>query len=95
MPTILFSETPLVAEVDIIFRCIKSFFKGNFCGMDGLRSQYLLDTLCGEGFVVSRNFLCAIPLVINLSLGERCPMNLTEFVVYAPLKSLLKSDGGI
>lgn len=36
MSTIVFSEVPLGVEVDIVFRCIKSFSKGTSYGKDGL-----------------------------------------------------------
>ncbi|CAI8611853.1 unnamed protein product [Vicia faba] len=45
MATTLFSEAPLVVEVYIVLRCIKSFPKGTSCGRDGLQAQYLLDTM--------------------------------------------------
>ena len=34
MPSTIFSETPLVAEVDTILGCIKSFPKGTSCGRE-------------------------------------------------------------
>ena len=95
MPTTLFSEAPLVVEVDTVLKCIKSFPKGTSCGRDGLRAQLLLDALCGEGSAVARDLLCVITLVVNLWLGGRCPLSLAEFVASAPLTPLLKSDGGI
>ncbi|CAL5198080.1 unnamed protein product [Lathyrus oleraceus] len=96
MSTTLFSEAPLVDEVDIVFECISSLFKGASCGRDGLRAQHLLDALYGEGFIVSRDLLCAlITLVVNLWLGRRFQMSLRGFVASVPLKSLLKPDGGI
>ncbi|CAI8607699.1 unnamed protein product [Vicia faba] len=51
--------------------------------------------LCGEEFVVARNLLYAITLVVNLWLGGRCLMSLVEYVASAPLTLLLKLDGGI
>jgi len=95
MPTTMFSEAPLVVEVDTVLKCIKSFPKGTSCGRDGLRAQHLLDALCGEGSAVARDLLCAITLVVNLWLGGRCPLSLEEFVASAPLTPLLKPDGGI
>jgi len=95
MPTTLFSEAPLVVEVDTVLKCIKSFPKRTSCGRDGLRAQHLLDALCGEGLVMARDLLCAITLVVNLWLGGRCPLSLAEFVASAPLTPLLKPDGGI
>ncbi|GJY38563.1 hypothetical protein Tco_0424927 [Tanacetum coccineum] len=47
MPSITFSEPPLVAEIDSVFGYIKSFPKGTSCGRDGLRAQHILDALCG------------------------------------------------
>ncbi|GJS30978.1 hypothetical protein Tco_0491598 [Tanacetum coccineum] len=38
MPSITFSEPPLVAEIDSVFSCIKSFPKSTSCGRDGLRA---------------------------------------------------------
>ncbi|GKB17841.1 hypothetical protein Tco_0851764 [Tanacetum coccineum] len=49
IPSITFSEPPLVAEIDSVFSCIKSFPKGTLCERDGLRAQHILDALCGEG----------------------------------------------
>ena len=80
MPTTLFSEAPLVVEVDTVLKCIKSFPKGKSCGRDGLRAQQILDALCRKGSVVARDLLCAITLVVNLWLGGRCPLSLAEFV---------------
>lgn len=51
LPTTLFSEAPLVYEVDTISRCIKSFANRTSCGIDGLRENFLLDALYGEGLV--------------------------------------------
>ncbi|MCI46258.1 hypothetical protein A2U01_0067498, partial [Trifolium medium] len=42
-----------------------------------------------------RDLLDAITLVVNLWLGGRCPITLSEFVASAPLTPLLKPDGGI
>jgi len=95
MSTTLFFEAPLVVEVDTVLKYIKSFPKGTSCSRDGLRAQHLLDALCGEGSAVARDLLCAITLVVNLWLGGRCPLSLTEFVASAPLTPLLKLDGGI
>lgn len=66
MLTTLFSEAPLVVEVDIVFKCIKSLPKGASCGRNGLRAQHLLDALCGEGYDLSRDLICVITLVVNL-----------------------------
>jgi hypothetical protein len=95
MSTTMFSEAPLVAEVDTVLGCIKSFSKGTSCGRDGLRAQHILDALCREGSAVARYLLNAITPVVNLWLGGRCPMSLSEFVASTPLTPLLKSDGGI
>jgi hypothetical protein len=95
MPTTMFSEAPVVIEVETVLKCIKSFPKGTSCGRDGLRAQHLLDALCEEGSVVAIDLLCAITLVVNLWLGGRCPLSLAEFVASAPLTPLLKPDGGI
>ncbi|KAK2449842.1 hypothetical protein QL285_008997 [Trifolium repens] len=95
MPTSMFSEAPFVAKVDTVLGCIKYFPKGTSCGTEGLRAQHILDALCGEGSAVARDLINVITSVINLWLGGRCPMSLSEFVVSAPLTPLLKSDGGI
>ncbi|GJR15355.1 hypothetical protein Tco_0798007 [Tanacetum coccineum] len=57
MPSITFSEPPLVAEIDSVFSCIKSFPKGTSCGRDGLRAQHILDALCGEGSATATDLL--------------------------------------
>ncbi|PNX94145.1 hypothetical protein L195_g017315 [Trifolium pratense] len=93
MPTTMFFEPPHVVEVDTVLRCIELFPKGPLCGRDGLRSQHLLDALCGEGSVVAKDLLGVITLVVNLWFGGRCPMSLSEFVDFAPLTPLLKSNG--
>lgn len=54
---------------------------------------YILEALCGEGFVMARYLLYAIILVIDLWLVGRCQMSL--FVVSTPLTMLLEHDGGI
>lgn len=95
MLTTLFSETPIAVEVDIVFRCIKSFYKGTSCGRDGLRAQNLLNAMCGEGYFVSRDLLCSITVVVNLWLGGRCRMSLEEFISSTSLTLLLKCDGRI
>src|SRR6266487_829484 len=51
--------------------------------------------MCGEDSPVARDLLDAITLVVNLWLGGRCPVSLSEFVASAPLTPLLKPDGGI
>ncbi|GJS12032.1 putative reverse transcriptase domain-containing protein [Tanacetum coccineum] len=94
MPSNTFSEPPLVAEIDCVFGCIKSFPKGTSCGRDGLRAQHILDALCGEGSATATSLLKAITLVINLWLAGRCPPILAEFVASAPLTPLLKPDNG-
>ena len=95
LPDALFSEPPLVAEVDCVLACVKSFPKGTSCGRDGLRAQHILDALCGEGSAVATDLLRAITAVVNLWLGGRCPKSLAEFVASAPLTPLLKPDNGI
>lgn len=95
MPSNIYSEPPLVAEVDSVLSCIKSFPKGTSCGRDGLRAHQLLDALCGDGSAVATDLLCAITAVVNLWLGGRCPSSLAEFVASAPLTPLLKPDNGI
>jgi len=95
MSTTMFSEAPLVVEVDTVLKCIKSFPKGTSCARDGRRAQHLLDALCGEGSTVARDLICDITLVVNLWLGGRCPLSLAEFVASAPLTQLLKPDGWI
>lgn len=95
MPSTLFSEAPLVVEVDIVFKCIKSFFKGTSYGRDGLRAQNLLNAMCGEGYFVSKDLLCSITLVVNLRLRGSCRMSLAELISSTPLTLLLKCDGRI
>ncbi|GJV72664.1 putative reverse transcriptase domain-containing protein [Tanacetum coccineum] len=66
MPSIIFSEPPLVAEIDSVFCCIKSFPKGTSCGRDGLRAQHILDALCGKGSATAKDllksFVVSVPL---------------------------------
>ncbi|GJS40576.1 putative reverse transcriptase domain-containing protein [Tanacetum coccineum] len=95
MPSNTFSEPPLVAEIDCVLGCIKSFPKGTSYGRDGLRAQHILDALCGEGSATATDLLKAITLVVNLWLVGRCPPILAEFVASAPLTPLLKPDNGI
>ncbi len=95
MPSTILTEPPLVAEIDSVFGCIKSFPKGTSCGRDGLRAQHILDSLCGEGSAIATDLLRAITTVVNLWLGGRCPSILSEFVASAPLTPLLKPDNGI
>ncbi|GKC77653.1 putative reverse transcriptase domain-containing protein [Tanacetum coccineum] len=95
MPSITFSEPPLVAEIDSVFSCIKSFPKGTLCGRDGLRAQHILDALCGEGSATATDLLKVITSVVNFWLAGRCPHILAEFVASAPLTPLLKPDNGI
>ncbi|GKB26447.1 hypothetical protein Tco_0865848 [Tanacetum coccineum] len=95
MPSIAFSEPPLIAEIDSVFGCIKSFLKGTSCGRDGLRAQHILDALCGEGFVTATNLLKVITSVVNLWLVGRCLPILIEFVASTPLTPLLKPDNQI
>ncbi|KAJ0566171.1 hypothetical protein HanIR_Chr06g0270781 [Helianthus annuus] len=70
MPGTIYSEPPLVAEVDSVLCSIKSFPKGTSCGRDGLRAQHILDAFCGEGSAIATDLLCAITAVVNLWLGE-------------------------
>ncbi|GKB56610.1 hypothetical protein Tco_0912796 [Tanacetum coccineum] len=95
MPSITFSEPPLVAKIYSVFCCIKSFPKGTSCGRDGLRAQHILDALCGEGSATTTDLLKVITSVVNLWLAGRCPPILEEFVMSAPLTPLLKPDNGI
>ncbi|GKE30490.1 putative reverse transcriptase domain-containing protein, partial [Tanacetum coccineum] len=92
MPSITFSEPPIVAKIDSVFCCIKSFSKGTSCGRDGLRAQHILDALCGEGSATATDLLKVITSVVNFWLAGRCPPILAEFVASAPL---LKPDNGI
>ncbi|GJR70830.1 ribonuclease H-like domain-containing protein [Tanacetum coccineum] len=57
MPSITFSKPPLVAEIDSVFGCIKSFPKDTSCERDGLREQHILDVLCGEEFATAMHLL--------------------------------------
>jgi hypothetical protein len=91
----MFAEAPLSVEVDNVLKGIQSVPKGTSCGRDGLRAQHLLDVMCGEGSPVARDLLDAITPVVNLWLGGRCPIGLSEFVASAPLTPLLNPDGGI
>ncbi|GJY83758.1 putative reverse transcriptase domain-containing protein [Tanacetum coccineum] len=95
MPSNTFSEPPVVAEIDCVLGCIKSFSKGTSCGRYGSRAQHILDALCGEGYATATDLLKAITLVVNLWLAGRCPPILAEFVASAPLTPLLKPDNGI
>nr|GEU83964.1 putative reverse transcriptase domain-containing protein [Tanacetum cinerariifolium] len=95
MPSITFSEPPIVVEINNVFGCIKSFPKGTSCGRDGLRAQHILDALCGEGFATAMDLLKVITVAINLWLARRCLPILVEFVASAPLTPLLKPDNGI
>ncbi|GJS71154.1 putative reverse transcriptase domain-containing protein [Tanacetum coccineum] len=95
IPSKTFSKPTLVAEIDSVFGCIKSFPKGTSCGRDGLRAQHILDALCGEGSATATDLLKAITSVVNLWLARRCPPILAEFVASAPLMPLLKPDNGI
>ncbi|GJZ83759.1 hypothetical protein Tco_0648932 [Tanacetum coccineum] len=95
MPSNTFSEPPLVAEIDCVFGCIKSFPKGTSCGRDGLRAQHIFDALYGEGSATAIDILKSIVLVVNLWLAGRCPPILAEFVASAPLRPLLKPDNKI
>nr|GEX35433.1 putative reverse transcriptase domain-containing protein [Tanacetum cinerariifolium] len=71
MHSITFSEPPLVAEIDSVFSCIKSFPKGTSCGRDGLRAQHILDELCGEGSATATDLLKVITSIVNLWLAGR------------------------
>lgn len=84
-----------MVEVDTIFVCIISYPKWISCVRYGLLAQYILNTLCLEGYVVARDILRAITLIFNLWLRAKCMMNLVELVVSTPLTLLLKPDGGI
>nr|GEZ26302.1 putative reverse transcriptase domain-containing protein [Tanacetum cinerariifolium] len=90
-----FSEPPLVAEIDSVIGCIKSFPKGTSCGRDGLRAQHILDALCGEGSATATNLLKTITSVVNLWLARRCPPISEDFVASAPLTPLIKPYNGI
>ncbi|MCI27672.1 hypothetical protein A2U01_0048872, partial [Trifolium medium] len=90
----MFGEAPIVVEVDTVLKYIHSFPKGTSCGRDRLRVQHLLDVMCGERYPAARDLLDATP-VVNLWLGGRCSISLLEFVAFAPLTPLLKTDGGI
>nr|GEY90101.1 hypothetical protein [Tanacetum cinerariifolium]GEY99059.1 hypothetical protein [Tanacetum cinerariifolium] len=60
MPSITFSKPPVIAEIDSVFGCIKSFPKGTSCGRDGLRAHHILDALCGEGYATATYLLKAL-----------------------------------
>nr|GEW25713.1 auxilin-like protein [Tanacetum cinerariifolium] len=95
MPGSLPSEPPPVVDVDSVLGCIQSFPKGTSCGRDGLRTQHILDALCGEGSAIAVGLLKAISVVVNLLLEGRCLKVLAEFMASAPLTPLLKSDNEI
>nr|GEV42444.1 putative reverse transcriptase domain-containing protein [Tanacetum cinerariifolium] len=94
-PHITFFEPPIVAEIDNVFSCIKSFPKGTLCGRDGVWAQHILDALCGEGSAIATDLLKVITSVVNLWLAGRCLPILAEFVASAPHTPLLKPDNGI
>lgn len=48
-----------------------------------------------EGSIMVRDLLCALTLVVNLWSRGRCSISLEEFVAFASLMMLLKSDDGI
>nr|GEU48387.1 putative reverse transcriptase domain-containing protein [Tanacetum cinerariifolium]GEU48392.1 putative reverse transcriptase domain-containing protein [Tanacetum cinerariifolium] len=95
MPDITFSEPPLVAKINSVFSCIKSFPKGISCGRDGLRAQHILNALCEEGSATTMDLLKVMTSVVNLWLVGRCLPILAEFIASAPLTPLLKPDNGI
>nr|GEW29921.1 putative reverse transcriptase domain-containing protein [Tanacetum cinerariifolium] len=95
IPRITFYEPPLIAEIDSVFVCIKSFSKGTSCKRDGLGAQHILDALCGEGSPTATNLLRVITSVVNLWLAGRCPPILAEFVAPAFLTPLFKPDNRI
>ncbi|GKE55898.1 hypothetical protein Tco_1495083, partial [Tanacetum coccineum] len=82
-PSKTFFEPPIVAEIDTVFGCIKSFHKGTSCGRDGLWPQHILDALCGGGSATATDLLKAITSVVNLWSAGRCPPILAEFVASA------------
>nr|GEW12522.1 reverse transcriptase domain-containing protein [Tanacetum cinerariifolium] len=92
MPSITFFKPSLVAEINNVFSCIKSFPKGTSCGRYGLRGQHILDALCGEGSATATDLLKVITSVVNLWLAGMCPPILAEFVASATLTPLLKPD---
>jgi hypothetical protein len=91
----MFAEAPLMVAVNYVLKCIHSFPKGTLCGKDGLHAQHLLRPMCREGSPITRDLLDVIMLVVNLWLGRRRPISLSEFVASAPLTSLLNPDGGL
>nr|GEX26714.1 putative reverse transcriptase domain-containing protein [Tanacetum cinerariifolium] len=95
MPSIIFFEPLLVAEIDNVFGCIKSFSKSTSCGRDGLRAQHILDALCGEGSTTVIDLLKVTTSVINLWLTGRCSPILAEFVASVPLTPILKPNNRI
>nr|GEY90362.1 putative zinc finger, CCHC-type [Tanacetum cinerariifolium] len=95
MPSIIFFEPLLVAEIDNVFGCIKSFSKSISCGRDGLRAQHILDALCGEGSTTVTDLLKVTTSVINLWLTGRCSPILAEFVASVSLAPILKPNNRI
>ncbi|GJY52374.1 hypothetical protein Tco_0443221 [Tanacetum coccineum] len=53
MSSSTFSKPPIVADIDSVFSCIKSFPKGTSCRRNGLRAHHILDALCEEWKVSS------------------------------------------
>jgi hypothetical protein len=84
-PTTIFAKAPLVVVVDSVLKCMHLFPKGTLCGRDELCAQHLLHAMCGEGSPMTRDLLDVITLVVNLWLGGRCSISLSEFVASAPL----------
>ncbi|MFS7889274.1 putative reverse transcriptase domain, exostosin [Helianthus anomalus] len=79
IPGTIYSEPPLVAEVDSVLCCIKSFPKGTSCGRDGLRAQHILDAFCGEGSAIATDLLCAITAVAMKGVGKEMTKYLNDF----------------
>ncbi|XP_074347445.1 uncharacterized protein LOC141686301 [Apium graveolens] len=80
---------------DLVLDRIGSFPKGTSCGRDGHRAQHLLDILGGAASAVADDQLGSITGVVNLFLSGKCPTQLGEFIVSAPLTPLVKLGGGI
>ncbi|GJW82166.1 hypothetical protein Tco_0146141 [Tanacetum coccineum] len=57
MSSSTFSKPPIVADIDSVFSCIKSFPKGTSCRRNGLRAQHILDALCEEWYATATNLL--------------------------------------
>lgn len=89
------AAAPISVDSKALLKAIRSFPKGTSCGRDRLRAQHLLDALSGSAAVISEELLTSMAGVINLWLSGKCPAALGEYIASAPLRPLLKPDGGL